>query len=300
MQRLLEIAATGAAVVFAVGLFGLIVLYSSQRSSPPNQPETLQTEPKKDSESFWQRTTEDPVAFFTLWLVIFTAVLSAVAVLQIRFLLKSENIAERSADAAFKSAEAANKSAQVAEQQAKIAEATLVANQRPWVSFTTVQPSEDLTYDVNGARITMVYRLENSGHSPAQRVWVNVFTFMLRPNGPNPLAAQEAELSAIRNRRQNPQRFGHVLFPSQTIDQVVTTYVAKAEIDEMVEAKATNFFPMIIATIEYEFSFAPGKHLTSHIFELRQQPNRFGPPINQVITRQDLMVSQFFAGAYAD
>jgi hypothetical protein len=111
MLKALEIVAVLAAIVFAVTLFGLIVLYSSQPSNEPEQQQSSEKyEPGQDkrefSKSFWLRTTQDPVAFFTLWLAIFTMILSAVAVLQIKFLVRSEGIAINTAQAAKDSAAA--------------------------------------------------------------------------------------------------------------------------------------------------------------------------------------------------
>jgi hypothetical protein len=115
MLKALEIVAVLAAIVFAVALVGLIILYSSQ---PPNEPEQQQHSEKYEasqqkrelSKSFWQRTTEDPIAFFTLWLAIFTMILSAVAVIQIKFLVRAEGIATKTAQAAKDSATAASNS----------------------------------------------------------------------------------------------------------------------------------------------------------------------------------------------
>jgi hypothetical protein len=76
MLKSLEIVAVLAAIVFAVALAGLIVMYSSQPSNEPEQQQQSEKhEPSQEkreySKSFWQRTTQDPIAFFTLWLAIF-------------------------------------------------------------------------------------------------------------------------------------------------------------------------------------------------------------------------------------
>jgi len=83
-------------------------------NNQPHQQEQQQasaknTEKYNGSEfgKFWRKTTEDPVAYFTLWLVVFTAVLSFVSIIQILFLTKSDKTARLSAEAAKKSAEAA-------------------------------------------------------------------------------------------------------------------------------------------------------------------------------------------------
>src|SRR5690242_16803824 len=50
--------------------------YNKEDTQPRHETDTR--DPKGEGgKSFWERTTDDPVAFFTLWLAIFTAVLSA-------------------------------------------------------------------------------------------------------------------------------------------------------------------------------------------------------------------------------
>jgi hypothetical protein len=187
-----------------------------------------------------------------------------------------------------------------AKRSTDIAAGALIAQQRPWVSFKLVEPGDNLTYDENGARISLRYRLENTGRTPAQRVWISVVSFTLRENSQQPIAAQEAQIQSVRTRRADQRRFGHVLFPGQTIDQLITCYVPPQQIDQIMASGGTTFFPTVIATIEYEFTFAAGKHITSDIYEVRQAPHKHGPRIGQVIPREGLMIVQHFAGAYAD
>jgi hypothetical protein len=59
----------------------------------------------------------DPVAFFTLWLVVFTAVLSGVGVIQLKLLTRAETVAEKSAKAVQQSADVA-KTALISAQRA--------------------------------------------------------------------------------------------------------------------------------------------------------------------------------------
>src|SRR6202035_4014094 len=54
----------------------------------------------------WDRTFDDPVAFYTLVLGIFTALLVAVAGIQIRYLIRTDKTARISAEAAKKSDDA--------------------------------------------------------------------------------------------------------------------------------------------------------------------------------------------------
>lgn len=68
----------------------------------------------KSPESFWERTTADPVAAFTGVLAIFTFVLAVVSVVQIYFLTKADKTARISADAAKVAADASMLQAKLA------------------------------------------------------------------------------------------------------------------------------------------------------------------------------------------
>jgi len=52
------------------------------------------------SKTVWQRTTGDPVAFFTFVLAVFTAILSIVSIAQGYFLFRADNTARKAAEAA--------------------------------------------------------------------------------------------------------------------------------------------------------------------------------------------------------
>src|SRR5262249_26291342 len=78
--------------------------------------------------------------------------------------------------------------AQEADMQASIAQARrsaalaqnmLTTEQRPWVSFASAEPHDDLSYDANGARISLHFVLANTGRAPAQRVWLSVQSFAM-------------------------------------------------------------------------------------------------------------------------
>jgi hypothetical protein len=105
-----------------------------QQHSEKNEPKKYNGETDK---SIWEKARTDPVAFFTLWLVIFTAVLSGVSVIQLKLLVRGETVAEKSANAANKSAE--------------IAERALIAGQRAFVSVS-FEPSGN--QDLETGKIT--------------------------------------------------------------------------------------------------------------------------------------------------
>ena len=199
-------------------------------------------------------------------------------------------------------AQAADMQASIAQarRSAALAQSMLATEQRPWVSFASVEPQDDLSYDANGARISLRFVLANTGRAPAQRVWVSAQAFAMGASGTSdPVSIQEAQITAALTRNKPAHRFGHVLFPGQLIERSIVTYVSQQELDQFRAKGEQTLFPMVIATIEYEFSFAQGKHITSCIFEVREAPRR-GTPVDHRIFRENMRVSEFFAGTYAD
>jgi hypothetical protein len=93
-------------IVIGTG-FGL-----SQPSEPPEKHEHTQKSDQKPAsnnplKNFWNWTTADAVSFYTFVLAIFTGVLSVIAIVQIRYLVRADKTARISADAANLSANAA-------------------------------------------------------------------------------------------------------------------------------------------------------------------------------------------------
>jgi hypothetical protein len=113
----------------------------------------------KPPETFWQRTTDDPVAAYTAVLAIFTAALVGVSAIQIFFLIKADKTAAVSAEAALKAAKAAIESSYL---------------ERAWVSpqEVTTAPLIDCVYDETRYPQAYGFRIvwTNSGRTPAKEV----------------------------------------------------------------------------------------------------------------------------------
>lgn len=167
MLKGFEYLAVASAIVFAICLLALMFFYASPpaTSPPPHQQHAEKNQPIQDDgeakKPFWEKVTIDPVAAFTLFLVVFTAVLSGVGVIQLKLLTRAETVAEKSANAAKESAE--------------VAKNTLIASNRPWMSLD-VELAGDLSFDTpilganNKWSIPITYRTRNIGHSPATDV----------------------------------------------------------------------------------------------------------------------------------
>ena len=161
-----------AAILIVVAcLFVLIFLYGSAESGSqlPRQQENEQLQHEKSinesRKTLWQKARTDPIAMFTFWLMLFTAVLSIVGVIQLKLLSRAEAIARYTAQAASESANAAK-------QATEIAERTLVSGNRAWIKVD-VQPAGPISYNINGANFTFRFTLTNIGRSPATNVSID-------------------------------------------------------------------------------------------------------------------------------
>jgi hypothetical protein len=103
----------------AIALLALFVLWCGWQSKfsprPPQSPEHKEGAAQTTKESsnndpfklFWSWTTKDSVSFYTFILAIFTGILGATAIVQIRYLRLSNETASTAAEAAKRSADAA-------------------------------------------------------------------------------------------------------------------------------------------------------------------------------------------------
>jgi hypothetical protein len=204
MLKGVEYLAVISAIVFAVCIVALMFFYASPSSTPqaPYQQHSEKNEPvqnKRETEKpFWQKATTDPVAAFTLFLVIFTAVLSGVSVIQLRLLMRGETIATNTAQAAKDSADAAQKSANAA--IAMVPRAWLYVEidplSRPKVSYITGFVGEGL----RSFNVEIPIKIRNVGKAPALIKEIKSSLFVPKSmsfptNPPNSLEGDIPELS---------------------------------------------------------------------------------------------------------
>src|SRR5258708_32200188 len=82
MAKIILQATAIAVVVFVLAATSLTLWRSFHPTNPPNEAHGSQSSETKDNhgkedKGLLDRTTEDPVAFFTLWLTLFTGILAA-------------------------------------------------------------------------------------------------------------------------------------------------------------------------------------------------------------------------------
>lgn len=110
----------------------------------------------------WERTWDDPVAFYTFVLSIFTLLLAIISALQMRFLIRADRTARIAADAAKRSADAARDAADAAKKSAEIIPVT----ERPFVFVLSTGSDFRPSFFV-GAKPTIELVFHNYGRTPA-------------------------------------------------------------------------------------------------------------------------------------
>jgi hypothetical protein len=171
MLKIFEYLAIGSALAFAICLVALMFFYGSPSatSQPPQQQHAEENKAvKNQSEAdkpFWGKATTDPVAAFTLFLVIFTAILSAVGVIQLKMLTRAETVAE--------------KTAQAAKDSADIAKQALIAGQRAFISVNFRPSAQKSIKDGNIYAYGFTPVWFNAGNTPTRKMenHINIHVF---------------------------------------------------------------------------------------------------------------------------
>jgi hypothetical protein len=184
-----------AAIVLIAALAGIVV--SSQQPLEMRHQETTEKnnqkyEAEKDNKTLWDTWFPDSISFFTLFLVVFTAVLAIAGIVQLNSLNKAEKISANIAKAAEDSAEAAKQAVILSD---KTAERQL----RAYVFIAHTEIS-DIMSDKNLAVKLVVI---NYGRTPAYK-----FAASLRVDtGPFPLMATDflpADIQQLKNTSIGP------------------------------------------------------------------------------------------------
>lgn len=201
----------------------------------------------------WQRTWEDPVAFFTLCLAAFTLALVVVSTTQIYFLIRAEGVAKTAAEGAKEAAQAAIEGNRLARDQ-------FTVNVRPWLAVLDIRATEPIIYDGTGCTIGLAVSIKNVGHSPATMVMENSRAF--------PRLIPRDQLDAVREelfRSGWPLGWGSVLFPDQPpVELHIRRRIERAEMMMAPESEPHCIMtPLIIGCVSYRFAVeAPDVHHT--------------------------------------
>jgi hypothetical protein len=220
-------------------------------------------------------SADDWIAFYTFWLVVFTAVLS---VSTIGLWLATISGARRQAEdtkAALNiaqiSAEAAGSSAKAAHEANILSRDNFVATQRPWI-VADISVGGPLKYDQNGVAVTMRIRLRNIGHSPATNVWVH--PKMMAPalgvdDSYNPIATQRTMIQEMKSRPA--AAWGDTIFPGTPTEYLHTVSIGSEELKRI--ASHVEFLHLeVIGVVDYRFVFGTESHQTGFSFLVRRTP----------------------------
>lgn len=298
MLRAFEYIAVTATVVLAISLLILTIGYATRPTvqiGPNHRIEENQINKKvaDDDKPFWKRVADDPVAFFTFWLTLFTLVLAAVGVIQLKLLLRAETVAE--------------KSARAAELSADIARNTLIATNRPWVSVNLAVLS-DLWYNAEGeARIEIAFILKNTGNTPANNVTVDADIVPFMRDGGIAFDDMKAICERVRGAPEGRRIMGHTIFPDDTFTYRIEMGMPKAKFENVFADHKVEFFtPVIVGCVSYLFPFEAGRHLTEFIVDLRKKDpaNQNAPgPFRWAegkVSKADVVLTRSFSGGNAD
>lgn len=150
------------AIISGTILAGLIALsFAMPHDRPANEDrggnaQAVDAE-HQGQKTLWDRTTDDPVAFFTFVLAVFTGSLVIVTGTQIGFLIRADKTARTSADAAKAAAVASRR-------QAKTSAMQMASAFPPRINVRHMERGNTPGW------VDIVYTITNDGHSPANIV----------------------------------------------------------------------------------------------------------------------------------
>jgi hypothetical protein len=170
------------ATVFWIGILGWQAAHAPSETEKRQCQEAAHKADHKSEEckTLWERTTSDPVAFFTFWLVISTIGLGASTVMlwragekQFRLARRSSAIQSRDMQASIaasnRTASMAARAAEAAHTSNKIAQETAERQLRAYI----VPEKVTATVMKIGLSPEVQVQLRNSGQTPAYRVMIN-------------------------------------------------------------------------------------------------------------------------------
>ena len=247
---------------------------------------------------------QDGTAVFTFWLVIATAVLGLIAIIQLGYLERAEILSAQAAKAAKDSADTARD--------------TLIATQRPWVGIE-VSVGSDLIFNKDGAKFTTSYTLANSGNTPALNVEI-VPTFFLFDWGkvsdtnPNVMERQQTrpdnELRKLcRGAVASSERktsvewlLGDSIFPGKELTSAVTQTIAQADFEREGRISSSGIaLPMIMLCVTYRYPADTKSHYTGVAYIITRKKGGDIKPKEGTIAANDLqLIPQPFSSGMAN
>lgn len=234
----------------------------------------------EECKSIWERTTSDPVAFFTFWLVISTVGLGASTLLlwfagerQLRHARRSAAIQSRDMRSSIAVAEEAN----------QLNRENFAASQRPWIEILAVDPIGPFSCNGQTASLQLSVKIKNIGPSPAFIVFPFTSGYHAGP-GTNMLDLYERFAADVRKNSLGERIYGGILYPNR--ERVLTGMTVSPvwHSQQLEEARTqrsgddrNSFNPAIIVDIDYTSTHRTSHYQTALILSvLRLNPNQPG------------------------
>jgi hypothetical protein len=197
----------------------------------------------EECKTFWERTTNDPIALFNLILAFSTVGLWIATISLYR----------------------------AGEKQLGLARDEFDATHRPWIPITNVKINFGLKWAKGNAIVGLSVFCKNIGPSPAQRVSLNarIFPFLYNEAIPEEIAKLQASHAPSAATQQLTEQ---TLFPDAAQELATALVIPEAVIADLKDRfgdPATEMVPVIIGFIEYHFSFGVrSPHYTPFVYHL--------------------------------
>lgn len=252
-----------------------IIMAKKNKNSKNRKGKQIKKENSFESTSMW--LPRNPIENYTLWLLIFSAVLALISIVQIVLFIKSNNEAVKAANAAMESN--------------AISRQVLIAEQRPWIKLE-IEIGGSLRYDDKGWdagtrwHFPLKYRISNIGKSPGTNVslfaeiipliiphWSKDSIVNGKPKG-MPLKGTDipAELERIcgfpENMTSSNLGFGQTLFPNEHMNGIFGLNGSPNRFEEAKSSEGYTGQFLIVICVSYGSTFDKEMYRTAKAFHL--------------------------------
>jgi hypothetical protein len=159
----------------------------------------------------------------------------------------------------------------------------LELSQRPWVSLENFSIESPLTFDNNGAHVTIGYEVRNTGRSPAIRGFWQPEFFLQFGEVPSPVEKRDdaCKFAAYRSTKVTDSRITETWFPGDGIPKRLGLSIEPNDIAKALEIPKQMFpnsgqtkdfeaiYPDLVICVAYRAAFTDAQYHTGYILELR-------------------------------
>ena len=201
--------------------------------------------------AFWDKAADDPVAYFTLWLVGFTGVLALSTIGLWLVTWRSGARQSKETRDAIQTARDAN----------EISRSAIIAEQRAWVSVGDLKITNDILFRAHGADIFVSVMIKNIGKTPALSVHTAmemIFDYDKESDAVKKLSEETKAVDTVHHTR--------TLLPGDSYRRKWGFHI------DWPPGKIGRVFPVIIGCTTYQISPDNSVHQTAFVFHLFECP----------------------------